>query len=91
MIMDQSVPNQTASTGIRQPVVLQVLPALVTGGVERGTVEVAQAVTEAGWTAIVASQGGPMARELARAGALHVELPLASKNPLVIRQNIARL
>lgn len=75
----------------RKPVVLQVLPALMTGGVERGTIEVAQALTEAGCTAIVASQGGVMVRELTRCGALHVELPLASKNPWVMRQNVGRL
>lgn len=91
MTMDETVPIQAAPADGRQPVVLQVLPALVTGGVERGTVEVAQAIVEAGWTAIVASQGGPMVRELARAGAEHVELPLASKNPMVMRRNIARL
>jgi glycosyltransferase involved in cell wall biosynthesis len=77
--------------GTRPPTVLQVLPRLVTGGVERGTVEVAQALTAAGWKAVVASAGGPMVRELERAGAIHVELPLASKNPLVMRRNIERL
>ncbi|HSV28245.1 MAG TPA: glycosyltransferase family 4 protein [Candidatus Omnitrophota bacterium] len=91
MTMDETVPIQAADAAARQPVVLQVLPALVTGGVERGTVEIAQAIVEAGWTAIVASQGGAMVRELARCGAKHVEMPLASKNPLVMRQNIARL
>jgi len=72
-------------------VVLQVLPALVTGGVERGTIDVAAALAEAGWTSIVASEGGPMARELSRVGAEHITLPLASKNPLTIRRNADRL
>lgn len=75
----------------RQRVVLQVLPALVTGGVERGTIEVAQALMDAGHKAVVASQGGPLVRELARMGAVHVDLPLASKNPWVIRANAGRL
>ncbi|MDA8232938.1 MAG: glycosyltransferase family 4 protein [Magnetospirillum sp.] len=78
-------------SGRRQPVVLQVLPSLVTGGVERGTVEVAQALAEAGWTAVVASNGGPMVREITRAGGEHVTLPLHSKNPLVMRANVRRL
>ena len=77
--------------GTRPPTVLQVLPRLVSGGVERGTVEVAQALIAAGWKAVVASAGGPMVRELERAGAIHVELPLASKNPLVMRRNVERL
>ncbi|HEY4473040.1 MAG TPA: glycosyltransferase family 4 protein [Stellaceae bacterium] len=71
----------------RPPAVLQVVPSLVSGGVERGTVDLAAALVEAGWTAYVASAGGPMEKELARVGAQHVTLPLASKNPLVIRRN----
>jgi len=89
MIVSQSI--DAPLPGGRQPVVLQVLPALVTGGVERGTVDIAQALVEAGWTALVASEGGPMVRELERAGATHITLPLASKNPLVIRRNADRL
>lgn len=73
------------------PVVLQVVPSLVTGGVERGAVDIAAAVVEAGATAIVASEGGPMERELKRAGALHLTLPLASKNPFVMYRNVHRL
>jgi len=75
----------------RPPVVLQVLPSLVTGGVERGTVEIAQALTAAGWRAVVASAGGPLVHEIERAGGVHVTLPLASKNPLTVRKNVGRL
>ena len=35
--------------------------------------------------------GGPMERELARAGVEHLRLPLATKNPLQIRRNAAAL
>ncbi|MEQ8355704.1 MAG: glycosyltransferase family 4 protein [Kiloniellaceae bacterium] len=73
------------------PVVLQVLPSMITGGAERGTIEVAAAIVAAGGTAIVASEGGPMENDLKRAGALHLKLPMASKNPLVMYHNIARL
>jgi glycosyltransferase involved in cell wall biosynthesis len=79
-----------ASTG-RPPVVLQVLPSLVSGGAERGTVELAGALVEAGWISYVASEGGPLEREIARAGATHLTLPLASKNPLVMRRNAVTL
>jgi glycosyltransferase involved in cell wall biosynthesis len=72
----------------RPPVVLQVVPSLVTGGVERGTVDIAAALVEAGWTALVASAGGSMTNELARVGAAHLTLPLDSKNPFVMRRNI---
>jgi glycosyltransferase involved in cell wall biosynthesis len=71
--------------------ILQVLPALVGGGVERGTVDMAAAIVEAGGRAIVASEGGPMVRELEWVGATHVVLPLASKSPLAIWRNAARL
>ena len=71
--------------------VLQVLPSLVSGGVERGTVELAGALVEAGWTSYVASGGGPLEREIARAGGKHLTLPLASKNPLIMRRNTVEL
>jgi len=76
---------------IRGATVLQVLPALQTGGVERGTVDIAEAIVTAGGRAIVASAGGPMVTELNRAHATHIALPLASKNPVVMFKNIARL
>jgi glycosyltransferase involved in cell wall biosynthesis len=74
-----------------RPVVLQVLPRLITGGAERGAVDIAVALTEAGGTSLVASEGGPMEYELKRAGVTHIKLPLASKNPLVMRRNVNRL
>jgi glycosyltransferase involved in cell wall biosynthesis len=75
----------------RPPAVLQVIPALLSGGAERGAVDVAAALVAAGWTAYVASSGGPLEYHLRRAGAHHLTLPLASKNPLVMRRNAARL
>ena len=79
-----------AATG-RPPAVLQVLPALVTGGVERGTVEITQALVKAGWRAVVASSGGPMVHEIERAGGTHITLPLKTKSPFGIRRNIRHL
>ncbi len=76
----------------RQATVLQVLPALGQGGgVERGTVEIAAAIVAAGGRAIVASAGGHLERELKRAGAEHIALPLDSKNPLTMRDNARKL
>lgn len=71
--------------------VLQVLPALETGGVERGTVDMAEALVAAGHRALVVSTGGSMVRQLTRAGGEHVELPVRAKNPLAIWRNIERL
>ena len=75
----------------RPPTVLQVLPALETGGVEQGTVDVAIATAEAGWRALVASAGGPKVYAIERAGGTHITLPLETKNPLKIWRNAARL
>ena len=69
----------TATQG--RPVVLQVLPALVTGGAERGAIDVAAALHQAGGTPLVASAGGPMARELERWRIPHFTLPLDVEEP----------
>jgi len=72
--------------------VLQVLPALGgSGGVERGTVEIAGCINAQGWRSLVASSGGERVYQLQRAGAEHIELPLHSKNPLTIWANISKL
>ncbi len=73
------------------PIVLQVLPSLGGGGVERGTVEMTAALTAAGWTALVVSSGGKMVRDVERAGGRHIELPVHSKSPMAIRRNADRL
>lgn len=76
----------------KSPVVLQVVPELdVPGGTERSTVEIAHALTTAGWRALVASAGGAMLHQLDIAGAKHFQLPLKSKNPVQIRVNAGRL
>ena len=73
------------------PVVMQVLPSLITGGVERGTIEITQALAAKGWRAIVVSNGGPMVHEVERAGGVHIRLPVGKKNPLTAYRNIDRL
>ena len=40
--------------------ILQILPSLQMGGVERGTIEIAHALHAAGIPNAVASQGGPL-------------------------------
>lgn len=88
-----TMPGQRPPAGGRKAAtILQVLPALgAGGGVERGTIEVAQAIVAAGDRALVASSGGIRAHELKRVGAEHIELSLHSKNPLVVYANIERL
>lgn len=74
--------------------ILQVLPAMGNGGVERGTIEMARAIVAAGGRALVASAGGPNVARVEKAGGEHIVLPLASKNPARIianRQRFQRL
>lgn len=59
--------------------VLQVLPALESGGVERGTLEVAHALVEAGAQSYVVSAGGRLVAELEAAGSTHFVMPVGEK------------
>ncbi len=72
-------------------VILQVLPALESGGVEQGTVEMVQAIVAAGGRAIVASAGGRLVARVEAAGGVHVRLPLTSKNPVRLWRNAGLL
>src|SRR5258708_35939030 len=86
---ESSIPAMPAES--RAPRVLQVLPRLVSGGVERGTIDISAALAAAGWSSYVASAGGKMMHELTRHGGIHLALPLASNNPLVMHRNATRL
>lgn len=74
-----------------QPVVLQIIPQLETGGAEQTTLDVASAIVTRGWTSIVVSEGGRMVKHLEDQGTKHIKLPMASKNPLKILLNALRL
>ncbi len=71
--------------GRQRLTVVQLLPALESGGVERSTIEIAQALTEAGHRAVVVSAGGRLLPELQQAGARHVSLDIGRKSPLTFR------
>jgi len=70
---------------------LQVVPALETGGAEQTTLDVAAAVVRAGGRALVASEGGRMEAALREAGGELVRLPLASKSPIRMTANARAL
>lgn len=67
---------------IVQPVIVQIVPQMNRGGVERGTVEIAEAIVKNGWKAVVVCNGGRMENQLRRAGAEVYILPVDTKNPL---------
>jgi glycosyltransferase involved in cell wall biosynthesis len=73
------------------PVVMQVLPALNSGGVEQGVIDLNAAIVKAGGHSIVVSSGGAREKEIVKAGGIHIRLPVDSKNPFVIATNIPRL
>ena len=58
--------------------VVQLLPALDAGGVERSTLEISAALLDAGRRAIVVSAGGRMQPALQAIGAEHIALPIAA-------------
>jgi len=72
---------------VKKPIVLQVLPELGQGGVELGTIQIAEALQQAGIENYVASSGGAKEYQLANLGVEHIKLPLKSKNPFVILKN----
>jgi glycosyltransferase involved in cell wall biosynthesis len=73
------------------PVILQVIPELSTGGAERTTIEIAEAVTLGGGLALVVSSGGRLEKELADAGGELIRFPSKTKNPGLMLFNALRL
>ncbi|MDQ2701711.1 MAG: glycosyltransferase [Pseudomonadota bacterium] len=69
----------------RRLTVVQLLPALESGGVERSTLEIAEALLQAGHRALVVSAGGRLLPALQATGAEHVELDIGRKSPLALR------
>lgn len=64
---------------------LQVLPALASGGVERAAIEISQALVDAGHRALVVSAGGRLLPALRAAGADHRLLDIGRKSPATLR------
>ena len=74
---------------MRRLTVVQLLPALHSGGVERSTLEVAQALVAAGHRAIVVSAGGRLVQPLLDSGAEHLTLDIGRKSLLTLRHVVA--
>ena len=60
--------------------VLQVLPELNTGGVERGTLEMGRALVESGHQSYVVSSGGVLTEQLEIEGSRHFQIPVSRKH-----------
>jgi glycosyltransferase involved in cell wall biosynthesis len=70
---------------MRRLTVVQLLPALESGGVERSTLEIAEALVRAGHRALVVSAGGRLVPKLQALGADHIELDIGRKSLLTLR------
>ena len=60
--------------------VLQILPQLNIGGVERGTLDLSKALIQKGHESFVISGGGILVDELIQFGAKHYEIPVHIKS-----------
>jgi len=65
--------------------VVQMLPALASGGVERGTLEVGAYLASKGHRSIVISSGGRMVKQLEKEGSEHVTWPIGKKSLLTLK------
>ncbi len=65
--------------------VMQLVPSLESGGVERGTLEVADELVRRGHRSIVVSEGGRLVEPLLVGGSDHITCPIGRKSPLTLR------
>ena len=71
--------------------ILQILPALDEGGVERGAVELNREFVRRGHASTVISSGGRLAETVERDGGTHLTLDVKSKNPITVSARVAAL
>ncbi len=66
--------------------VIQILPELSSGGVERGTLEVGNYLVKHGHESIVISNGGRLVEQLEQEGSRHITLPVHKKRLASLKQ-----
>lgn len=64
--------------------VMQLLPELNSGGIERGTLELGRYLVHHGHTSIVVSGGGRLVAQLEQEGSRHLQMAIGSKSPLAL-------
>jgi glycosyltransferase involved in cell wall biosynthesis len=74
----------TLSSSPSKITVVQILPALESGGVERGTLEISRALVTRGHRSIVISAGGRLVEQLVTEGGEHITLDLGKKSPITL-------
>ena len=83
--------KDTNTTITKKMSILQVLPAMMSGGVEREVLDIASSIAKLKHKSFVASSGGRLVQQLYLDDSHHFTLPLHSKNPFTIIRNIFRL
>jgi glycosyltransferase involved in cell wall biosynthesis len=71
--------------------IVQILPELNQGGVERGTVELSRELVKRGHQSTVISAGGSQAAQIEKDGGRHITLDVCSKNPLTVPLRVRAL
>lgn len=71
--------------------ILQIVPELDVGGVEKGTVDIAKGLVQRGHKAYVISGGGKLIKELEGFGATHYTLPVGKKSLFTILKCIPQI
>jgi len=71
--------------------IVQVLPELNEGGVERGTVELSRELVRLGHESIVISAGGKLEEQIKNDGGRHITFDVCSKNPFTVFSRMGRL
>jgi len=71
--------------------IVQLLPELNEGGVERGTVELSRELVKLGHESIVISAGGKLQDQIEKEGGKHITFDVCSKNPFTVPLRIFRL
>ena len=71
--------------GARPLTVVQMLPGLESGGVERGVLETSSYLVKNGHRSIVVSKGGRLVPQLEAEGGMHVSMDVGAKNPRLLR------
>lgn len=71
--------------------IVQLLPELNEGGVERGTVELSRELVKLGHESIVISAGGKLEEQVKKEGGIHITFDVCSKNPFTAPFRMIRL
>lgn len=71
--------------------IVQLLPELNQGGVERGAVELSRELVKRGHQSTVISAGGSQAAQIEQDGGRHITLDVCSKNPLTVLKRVTDL